>query len=222
MRRHTTAATGLLFTAVLCFAFPGTASAADDQNCSDFTTQQDAQAHFDQDKSDPDNLDIDNDKQACEALPNGLSEDNTALAGSTTSATATTTTSAAATTTTATPTTAATTTTSTPAATTTTTAAPTTTTAAPTTTTAAATTTTAAPTTTAAAATTTVTPATAAAATTTPSQQIAVLPSGAVAAGDGSTADDANSAIPYTVGGLALIAAGGAAYAARRNSRRAA
>jgi hypothetical protein len=45
------------------------ASAADDQNCSDFPFQEDAQAHLNADRSDPDNLDADNDGIACEANP---------------------------------------------------------------------------------------------------------------------------------------------------------
>ena len=43
-------------------------------------------------------------------------------------------------------------------------------------------------------------------------------PDGGVAAGDGSAMDD-TSALPYVLGGLAFTAAGGAAVAARRNSR---
>jgi hypothetical protein len=47
--------------------------------------------------------------------------------------------------------------------------------------------------------------------------QVSTRPAGAVAAGDGS-ADD-SSALPYVLGGAALTAAGGAAFAARRSSR---
>src|SRR3954449_702155 len=110
MRRSTYAAMGVLFTAALYFSFPGIANAQDDQNCSDFATQQDAQAHFDQDKSDPDNLDADNDGIACEALPDGLREDHTALGGSTAFTTTTTTTTTSTTSTTPATTTSATTT----------------------------------------------------------------------------------------------------------------
>ena len=39
-----------------------------DQDCGDFATQAAAQAHLDADKSDPDNLDADNDGQACESF----------------------------------------------------------------------------------------------------------------------------------------------------------
>ncbi|MGY1709198.1 hypothetical protein ACI8AC_06760 [Geodermatophilus sp. SYSU D00758] len=48
--------------------------------------------------------------------------------------------------------------------------------------------------------------------------QVADRPAGAVAAGDGSATEDAG-ALPYVVGGVALTAAGGAAFAARRSSR---
>lgn len=49
--------------------------------------------------------------------------------------------------------------------------------------------------------------------------QVSTQPSGAVAAGDGSSSGDQGSALPYVLGGLAFTAAGGAAFAARRNSR---
>ena len=45
-----------------------------------------------------------------------------------------------------------------------------------------------------------------------------VTPRGGVAAGDGSASTDAG-VLPYVLGGLAFTAAGGAAFAARRNSR---
>src|SRR3954447_17039316 len=147
MRRHTYAATGVLLTAALCFVFPGIAHAQDDQNCSDFATQQAAQDHFNQDTSDPDNLDADNDGIACETL-NGVAEDE-----------ATTTTASTTTTTTTTTTTPATTTSGTTPATTSTTTTPATTTSATTTATTSTTTT---------ATTTSDTTATAAAATTDP------------------------------------------------------
>ena len=51
--------------------------------------------------------------------------------------------------------------------------------------------------------------------------QVGTTPTGAVAAGDGSSADE-GSALPYVLGGVALTAAGGAAFAARRSSRAAA
>jgi hypothetical protein len=40
-----------------------------DLDCADFTYQEEAQAVFDQDPSDPNNLDADNDEIACESLP---------------------------------------------------------------------------------------------------------------------------------------------------------
>jgi Excalibur calcium-binding domain len=51
--------------------------------------------------------------------------------------------------------------------------------------------------------------------------QVATVPAGAVAAGDGSSAQG-GSALPYVLGGLAFAGAGGAAVAARRSSRSAA
>ncbi len=53
----------------------GTALAQGDLNCDDFATQQEAQAEFDADRSDPNGLDRDNDGIACEALPAGMMED---------------------------------------------------------------------------------------------------------------------------------------------------
>ncbi|MGB3828563.1 MAG: excalibur calcium-binding domain-containing protein [Ornithinimicrobium sp.] len=44
----------------------GPASAQDDQNCADFDSQADAQAHYRADTSDPDGLDADDDGIACE------------------------------------------------------------------------------------------------------------------------------------------------------------
>ena len=53
--------------------------------------------------------------------------------------------------------------------------------------------------------------------------QVAVQPTGGVAAGDGSSAGQvaggSSSPLPYVAGGLAFAAAGGAALAARRASR---
>ena len=66
MRRRTTAAAGVLFTAALSFGFSGTAHAADTYNCPDFVSQADAQAVYNADPSDPNQLDRDNDAQACE------------------------------------------------------------------------------------------------------------------------------------------------------------
>ncbi len=44
---------------------------ADDLNCSDFSTQQEAQTVLEKDPSDPNGLDRDNDGIACENLPSG-------------------------------------------------------------------------------------------------------------------------------------------------------
>jgi hypothetical protein len=49
--------------------------------------------------------------------------------------------------------------------------------------------------------------------------QVSTNPRGGVAAGDGSAAADDEAALPYVLGGLSLVAAGGAAYAARRTAR---
>ena len=48
--------------------------------------------------------------------------------------------------------------------------------------------------------------------------QVSTRPAGAVAAGDGSSSDE-GSTLPYVLGGVTLVAAGGAAVAARRSSR---
>ena len=134
MRRSTTAAAGVLFTAALSLTVSGTAHAAD-LNCSDFATQQQAQAEYDRDPSDPNGLDRDDDGIACETRPSGgsvVAEDDTTMGGG---------------------------------------------------------------------------------------AQVPNQPSGAVAAGDGSSATDGSSAMPYVLGGVALTAAGGAAFAARRTAR---
>lgn len=47
-------------------AAPAASAQANDQNCSDFPSQAAAQAHLEQDPSDPDNLDADDDGIACE------------------------------------------------------------------------------------------------------------------------------------------------------------
>src|SRR5215208_5149152 len=47
------------------------AEAQDIFNCSSFATQEEAQAEFNSDPSDPHNLDADNDGIACEELPSG-------------------------------------------------------------------------------------------------------------------------------------------------------
>lgn len=47
------------------------AFAQDDQNCADFGSQAEAQDHLEMDTSDPDNLDTDDDGQACENFDYG-------------------------------------------------------------------------------------------------------------------------------------------------------
>ena len=49
--------------------------------------------------------------------------------------------------------------------------------------------------------------------------QVATPPAGGVATGDGSTLDAEAGVLPFVVGGLGLVAAGGAAVAARRSAR---
>lgn len=54
---------------------------AEDLDCSDFATQEEAQAVLDQDPSDPHQLDGDGDGIACESLPSGEPEDETTAPG---------------------------------------------------------------------------------------------------------------------------------------------
>ncbi|MGY1730137.1 hypothetical protein ACI798_01355 [Geodermatophilus sp. SYSU D01045] len=144
MRLRTTAAAGILMTAALSFGFAGTAQAADTYNCPDFVSQADAQAVYNANPSDPNQLDRDNDAQACE------DHDYVANPGTVTAAMALGTTNQVAPSTTS---------------------------------------------------------------------QVTSRPAGAVAAGDGSSSGDDAGALPYVLGGVALTAAGGAAFAARRSSR---
>lgn len=123
-----------LATAGLTVVLAGPAGAAD-LNCSDFATQQQAQAVLDADRSDPNNLDQDDDGTACESLPSGSTEDGTTFAAG--------------------------------------------------------------------------------------GAQVTTRPQGAVAAGDGSSTEGPG-ALPYAVGGLALVGAAGAGLAARRSARAAA
>jgi hypothetical protein len=72
--QHRIAATicgSFMFLVILAACFAHEAAAQDVFNCSDFTYQEDAQAVFDRDPSDPNNLDADNDGIACENLPSG-------------------------------------------------------------------------------------------------------------------------------------------------------
>ena len=65
MRLRTSAAATALATAGLTLALTGTASAAD-LDCDDFATQAEAQASFTATPGDPNDLDRDDDGQACE------------------------------------------------------------------------------------------------------------------------------------------------------------
>jgi hypothetical protein len=60
------------------------ASAQTDLNCSDFSTQAEAQAELDRDTSDPYNLDADNDGIACEELSSGTGTTGRSTTGTTT------------------------------------------------------------------------------------------------------------------------------------------
>ena len=70
------ATTGLLLAAGLVLAGGSPALAVeDDLNCSDFDTQEEAQAELDRDPSDPNGLDRDGDGRACDSLPSGESDE---------------------------------------------------------------------------------------------------------------------------------------------------
>jgi hypothetical protein len=236
-----------------------TAAGTTDVDCSDFASLELAQAELARDASDPHDLDVNNNRTACETVAGGLAEDGTAVPGSTTPTTTTTATS------TATASTVASTTSTTASAASSTTATASArdlncsdfatqadaqaellrnssdphdldrdndgmaceagagglaedstalrgSTTAPTTTTTASSTTAS---TTATAATTTASSTTTAA----PTSQVVVRPKGGVGAGDGSTADGGRSEIPYAIGVVALMGAGGAAVASWRSSR---
>jgi hypothetical protein len=86
----------LIFLTLLAFAstfacislYADKAAAQTDLNCTDFTYQEDAQAEYNRDRSDPNNLDSDNDSIACEELP---SRGNSTTTGTSTTGTSTTT-----------------------------------------------------------------------------------------------------------------------------------
>ena len=66
--------TTALFFATVCWVFcslllVGSAVAQDDLNCEDFDSREEAQAELDRDRSDPHNLDADDDGLACETYP---------------------------------------------------------------------------------------------------------------------------------------------------------
>ena len=146
MRRSTTAAAGIFITAGLSFGFSGTAL-ADEHNCGDYATQEEAQAALEADPSDPEGLDADDDDIACEDLPTGEAAPTGGNAGSTGGDAGSTGGEAGST-----------------------------------------------------------------------GGQVSEQPQGGVAAGDGSALDD-RTGLSYVLGGTALAAAGGAAFAARRSSR---
>jgi LPXTG-motif cell wall-anchored protein len=71
-RRSAVASGATLLAVVYLFTIGPSASGQQDLNCDDFATQEEAQAVFDQDPSDPNGLDgNDNDGIACENLPSG-------------------------------------------------------------------------------------------------------------------------------------------------------
>jgi hypothetical protein len=53
----------------------GVGGGSDDLDCADFATQEEAQAEYDSDPSDPNGLDADNDGEACEDFGYGASEE---------------------------------------------------------------------------------------------------------------------------------------------------
>jgi hypothetical protein len=75
MRVRTTVVSTVV-AAALCFPMAGVA-AAQDLDCADFATQEEAQAVYNANRTDPFDLDRDNDNRACERLPSGLYEDST-------------------------------------------------------------------------------------------------------------------------------------------------
>jgi hypothetical protein len=74
----------LSFLTLLCMLgtliFAPAALAQDEFNCDDFATQEEAQAVYDQDPSDPHGLDADDDGIACEELPSGATVDDATTA----------------------------------------------------------------------------------------------------------------------------------------------
>jgi len=73
MRLGMTAAAAAVLAAALCFPLAGVA-AAQDLDCANFQTQAEAQAVYNQNPSDPHDLDRDNDGKACEGNPPGTDE----------------------------------------------------------------------------------------------------------------------------------------------------
>ena len=80
---------------------PPASGQAADLNCDDFEFQEEAQAVYDADPTDPNRLDADNDGIACEELPSRGTGQSTTSSSSSTSSSSTSTTAASTTTTTA-------------------------------------------------------------------------------------------------------------------------
>ena len=74
MRLGIAAVAAAVLAAALCFPLAGVA-AAQDKDCADFQTQAEAQAVYNQNPSDPNDLDRDNDGRACEGNPPGVTGD---------------------------------------------------------------------------------------------------------------------------------------------------
>ena len=70
MRVRSTAA-AIVLAAVGTLPLAGVANAQTDRDCTDFATQEEAQAALDAQAGDPERLDADNDNIACEELPSG-------------------------------------------------------------------------------------------------------------------------------------------------------
>lgn len=70
-RNRTFVALATALAAAWVLLFAPAAGAQGDLDCSDFATQEEAQAVYDQDPSDPHGLDSDGDGIACETLPSG-------------------------------------------------------------------------------------------------------------------------------------------------------
>lgn len=68
----------VMFFSLLVLSFGATAAfAQEDLDCADFATQEEAQAEYDADPSDPHGLDADDDGVACEDLmPGGVEDDD--------------------------------------------------------------------------------------------------------------------------------------------------
>lgn len=79
-RRTRAAAFAAALATTLALGMAGTAFAQNERNCSDFDYQEDAQAVFDEDPSDPNRLDDNDDGEACESLPRRSEAEETTAA----------------------------------------------------------------------------------------------------------------------------------------------